>query len=98
MITFSLRPSRVSTLPFKAASISTRAVSWKDAADRKLSVVRDDLVTPRSRGWAVAGSPSSAKTSVVQRGENHAVDQLGGELLAVARQSIRTYAETSGGR
>src|ERR671921_432873 len=33
MITFSLRPSRLSLLPWIAASVRTFVVSWKDAAD-----------------------------------------------------------------
>ena len=33
MMTFSFRPSSVSSLPWIAASVSTRVVSWKEAAD-----------------------------------------------------------------
>jgi hypothetical protein len=62
MITFSLSPSRWSTLPLSAASVSTLVVSWNDAAARKLSVLSEALVTPSSTGLAVAGSPPSAST------------------------------------
>src|SRR5438132_505974 len=34
MITFSFRPRSRSTLPEMAASVSTRVVSWQEAADR----------------------------------------------------------------
>ena len=61
-MTFSLRPSSLSTLPESAASVSTLVVSWKEAAARKLSVFSDALVTPSSTGCAVAGSPPSART------------------------------------
>ena len=37
-ITFSLRPCKLSTLPETAASVKTLVVSWKDAAETKLSV------------------------------------------------------------
>ena len=50
MMTFSLRPTRWSTLPLMAASVRTLVVSWKEAADRKLSVARDALVIPM-RSW-----------------------------------------------
>jgi hypothetical protein len=40
-ITFSLRPSSVSTLPWTAASVRTRVVSWNDAAEMKLRVCSD---------------------------------------------------------
>ena len=56
MITFSFRPSRWSTLPLIAASVSTRVVSWKEAAARKLSVFSEALVTPSS-----TGAPSPAR-------------------------------------
>src|SRR5699024_11856094 len=50
MMTFSLRPSSSSRLPLIAASVRTLVVSWKLAADRKLSVSRDALVIPSSTG------------------------------------------------
>ncbi len=45
-----------------AASVSTRVVSWKEAAARKLLVLSDALVTPSRTVSAVAGSPPSART------------------------------------
>ena len=50
MMTFSFRPSRWSTLPLMAASVRTLVVSWKEAADRKLSVAREAYVMP-IRSW-----------------------------------------------
>ncbi len=55
MMTFSLRPIRWSLAPLMAASVSTRVVSWKDAAARKLLVLSDALVTPSRTVSAVDG-------------------------------------------
>ena len=60
MITFSLRPSSGSYLPLIAASVSTRVVSWKLAAERNDSVASDAFVTPSSTGFAVASSLPAA--------------------------------------
>ena len=60
MITFSFNPIRGSIFPLMAASVSTRAVSWKEAALRKESVAREALVMPSSVGRACAGSLPSA--------------------------------------
>ena len=46
MITFSFRPIKGSILPLMAASVRTLVVSWKEAADRKDSVAKADLVIP----------------------------------------------------
>src|SRR2546429_5753366 len=43
-----------------AASVRTRVVSWKDAAEMKLSVVNAARVMPRSTGLAIAGLPPLA--------------------------------------
>ena len=43
-----LQPDSGSTLPLMAASVNTRVVSWKDAADRKESLARAALVMPSS--------------------------------------------------
>ena len=60
MITFSFNPINSSTLPLIAASVNTLVVSWKDAADKKLSVASDAFVIPRSTRFPVAGRfPSS---------------------------------------
>ena len=55
MMTFSLRPRRVSRFPLSAASVSTRVVCWNEAAAIKLPVLRAALVMPCSTGEASAG-------------------------------------------
>ena len=62
-MTFSFRPSSVSTLPLTAASVRTRVVSWKDAAEMKERVCRDALVMPSSTGMPVAGFLPSASAA-----------------------------------
>ena len=47
-MTFSFRPRRPSRLPMIAASVSTRVVSWNDAAEMNESVDSDALVIPSS--------------------------------------------------
>src|SRR5580692_9913100 len=46
MMTFSFRPRSESDLAWIAASVSTRVVSWKEAADSHDSVASDALVMP----------------------------------------------------
>ena len=41
MMTFSLRPRRVSVAPAMAASVRTLVVSWKEAAAKKESIFKD---------------------------------------------------------
>src|SRR3972149_2934958 len=60
MITFSFSPISGSILPLVAASVRTRAVSWKEAALRKESVASEALVIPSRVGRAWAGSLPSA--------------------------------------
>ena len=48
-ITFSLSPRSSSRLPMIAASVSTRVVSWNDAAEMNESVDSEALVMPSSR-------------------------------------------------
>ena len=55
MMMFSFRPNRWSDLPSIAASVSTRVVSWKEAADSHESVASDALVMPISSGRPSAG-------------------------------------------
>ena len=45
-ITFSFNPSRLSTFPFIEASVKTRVVSWKDAAEINELVCNDAFVIP----------------------------------------------------
>ncbi len=49
-MTFSLSPESTSTLPETAASVRTRVVSWKEAAEMKELVCRLALVMPCSTG------------------------------------------------
>ncbi len=65
MITFSLRPSKWSFLPRIAASVRTRVVSWKDAADKKELVSREALVIPIRTGRDVAGIPPEITISLL---------------------------------
>ena len=61
-MTFSFRPRRWSTVPWMEASVSTRVVSWKDAAEMNESVESEALVMPSSNGRPVAGRPPCAIT------------------------------------
>ena len=63
MRTLSLSPRSSSVRPSMAALASTLMVCWKEAAERKLSVLSAALVIPKSTGSAVAGSPPLAKIS-----------------------------------
>src|SRR5262249_34616172 len=60
MITFSFRPIRWSLAPLMAASVSTRVVSWKEAAARNDEGLSDAFVTPSRTVWAVAGTAPAA--------------------------------------
>ena len=62
MITFSFRPRSESDLPLIAASVSTRVVSWKEAAESHDSVASDALVIPISSARPEAGLPPSVTT------------------------------------
>ena len=62
MITFSFRPRRLSERPLIAASVSTRVVSWKEAAESHDSVASEALVMPMSTGRPEAGLPPSETT------------------------------------
>ncbi len=55
-MTFSFSPSSISLLPFTAASVRTRVVSWNDAAEMKLRVCREALVMPSRTGLPVSAS------------------------------------------
>ena len=45
-ITFSFNPSKLSTFPLIDASVNTRVVSWKEAAEIKELVCKDAFVIP----------------------------------------------------
>ena len=76
MITFSFRPSSGSDLPPIAASVSTRVVSWNDAADSHESVASDAFVMPSSTGRADAGVAAALDHLGVRLLEAPAVDQV----------------------
>src|SRR5512132_4318129 len=63
-MTFSFRPDRLSVLPDTAASVSTRVVSWNDAAEMNDRVCRLALVIPWRTGSASAAlSPARSALS-----------------------------------
>ena len=93
MMTFSLRPIRWSLAPLMAASVSTRVVSWKDAAARKLAVLREAFVTPEQDDLRGRGLAALGKDAVVRLLEVEAVDELGREEVRVARLVDADLAE-----
>ena len=62
MMTFSLRPTSRSDRLLMAASVRTRVVSWKEAAESHESVASEALVMPMRTGRAEAGEPPSVST------------------------------------
>ena len=82
---FSLRPSRPSLCDSMAASVSTRVVSWNDAADSHESVASDALVMPMSSGRPSAGRLPSCDSARLIVGEDLGVDALAGQEVGVAR-------------
>ena len=44
------------------ASVSTRVVSWNDAAEMKLSVESEAFVIPKSSDRPIAGRPPDMRT------------------------------------
>ena len=97
MITFSLSPTSPSLRPSIAASVSTRVVSWNDAADSHESVASDAFVIPMSSGRPSAGAALLDETRLV-------VGELAGVGLLARRGSPSRPAPTrrrgaaSGGR
>ena len=57
MMTFSFKPRSQSDLPSIAASVNTLVVSWKEAADIKLSVFNEAFVIPSNIGVYSALAP-----------------------------------------
>jgi hypothetical protein len=93
MMTFSFRPSSGSDLAWIAASVSTRVVSWKDAADSHDSVASEALVMPMSSGPpGGAGGRPSATIAPVLLLEAGALDELARQQLGVARLDDRDRA------
>ena len=64
--------------------MSTRVVSWKEAADSHDSVASDALVMPMSSGRPEAGVPPSATTATVLGLEQRTLDELARQELGVA--------------
>ena len=60
MMMFSFSPMSLSLRHSMAASVSTRVVSWKEAAESHESVASDALVMPMSSGRPSAGRRLSA--------------------------------------
>ncbi len=58
-----MRPTSESDLAWIAASVSTRVVSWNEAADSHDSVASDALVIPISTGRPAADVPPSSTTA-----------------------------------
>ena len=85
MMTFSLSPIRWSLAPLMAASVSTRVVSWKDAAARKLEVLSEALVTPEQDGLGRGRLAALGQDAVVVLLELEPVDELGRQQVDVAR-------------
>ena len=84
MMMFSLRPSRLSPRPSMAASVSTRVVSWNDAADSQLSVASDALVMPMISGRPSAGLRALLDHPLVGVAEDLGVGTLAGQEAGVA--------------
>ena len=76
-----------------AASVSTRVVSWKEAADSHDSVASDALVMPMSTGRPDAGSPPSATTRRFSASNARALDQRTGQELGRTRLDHRDALE-----
>jgi thiol-disulfide isomerase/thioredoxin len=84
MITFSLRPMRWSLAPLMAASVSTRVVSWKEAAARKLTRVERRLGDAEQNRLGRGRLAALGQDPVVRLLELEAIDELGRQQLGVA--------------
>ena len=71
-------------MPEIDASVSTRVVSWNDAAEMNESVESDALVIPSSSGRPVAGRPPAGNHALVLFHEPEAIDLLLDQELGVA--------------
>ena len=85
MMMFSLRPSRQSLRDSMAASVSTRVVSWNEAAESHESVASDALVMPMSSGRPSAGCLPSCTSARLVSAYDLLVDPLAGQEVGVAR-------------
>ena len=84
MITFSFRPSSGSDLALMAASVSTRVVSWKEAAASHESVASEALVIPIRIGPGRGRLAAGLHDLGVRLLEPLAVHQLAGQEVGVA--------------
>jgi hypothetical protein len=71
-------------VPAIEASVSTLVVSWNDAAEMKLSVLREALVIPRINGSAVAGLPPAGHHGLIGVVETDTIDLLFDDEIGVA--------------
>ena len=76
-----------------AASVSTRVVSWKEAAESHDSVASEALVMPMSSGRPEAGLPPSETTRRFSSSKRTAVHEVGGQQVGVARLEHRDPAQ-----
>ena len=75
-----------------AALMSTRAVSWNEAAERKLEVVSATLVMPRSSWTAVAGRwPARSMARLISR--NFGFSTISPDVKAVSPASLMRTRE-----
>ncbi len=86
-MTFSLSPSSVSALPLTAASVSTRVVSWNDAAEMNERVCSEALVMPSSTGCATAGFLPSA-TNLALISSNSILSSCSPWIMSVSPTSL----------
>ena len=93
MMTFSLRPIRWSLAPLMAASVSTRVVSWKEAAARKRRGVEGGLGHAEQDRLGRRGLAALGQDAVVDLLEVEAIDQLGRQEIRVARLVDANLAE-----
>ena len=85
MMMFSLRPSSESLCDSMAASVSTRVVSWNDAADSQESVASEALVMPMSSGRPSAGRLPSWTSCRLTSAKTFWSTRSPGQELGVAR-------------
>ena len=84
-MTFSFRPRRSSFRPRTAASVSTRVVSWNEAAEMKDSVASDALVMPSSTGCSTAALLAVLLRAIVDVQRTRAVQLLATQQAGLAR-------------
>src|SRR4030095_7262490 len=83
-LVFTLSLASGSTLPLTAASVSTRVVSWNEAAEKNERVCRLALVMPSRTGVPVAGLFSLFLGLHVERIELDLVDLFARDHVGVA--------------